>query len=113
VIEVLKNLQNVTKIPELKRRLLVTAGLLAAYRLGAHVPTPGVDAEALARFFDSVQGTLLGLVDLFSGGNLRSLTVFALGIMPYIHPGAEQGLGVPADHDDHPHLGDCAHHVAR
>ena len=84
VIEVLQNLQNVTKIPELKRRLLVTAGLLAAYRLGAHVPTPGVDAAALARFFDSVQGTLLGLVDLFSGGNLRSLTVFALGIMPYI-----------------------------
>ena len=84
MIEVLQNLQNVTKIPELKRRLLVTAGLLAAYRLGAHVPTPGVDAEALSRFFDSVQGTLLGLVDLFSGGNLRSLTVFALGIMPYI-----------------------------
>ena len=84
MIEVLKNLQNVTKIPELKRRLLVTAGLLAAYRLGAHVPTPGVDAAALSRFFDSVQGTLLGLVDLFSGGNLRSLTVFALGIMPYI-----------------------------
>jgi preprotein translocase subunit SecY len=84
VIEVLQNLQNVTKIPELKRRLLVTFGLLAAYRLGAHVPTPGVDGEALARFFDSVQGTLLGLVDLFSGGNLRRLTVFALGIMPYI-----------------------------
>jgi preprotein translocase subunit SecY len=84
VIEILQNLQNVTKIPELKRRLLVTAGLLAAYRLGAHVPTPGVDGHALARFFDSVQGTLLGLVDLFSGGNLRRLTVFALGIMPYI-----------------------------
>ncbi len=84
MIEVLQNLQNVTKIPELKRRLLVTFGLLAAYRLGAHVPTPGVDGEALARFFDSVQGTLLGLVDLFSGGNLRRLTVFALGIMPYI-----------------------------
>jgi preprotein translocase subunit SecY len=84
VIEVLQNLQNVTKIPELKRRLLVTLGFLAAYRLGAHVPTPGVDGEALARFFDSVQGTLLGLVDLFSGGNLRRLTVFALGIMPYI-----------------------------
>ncbi|MBI4014161.1 MAG: preprotein translocase subunit SecY [Candidatus Rokubacteria bacterium] len=83
-MEVLQNLQNVTKIPELKRRLLITAGLLAAYRLGAHVPTPGVDGEALARFFDSVQGTLLGLVDLFSGGNLRRLTVFALGIMPYI-----------------------------
>jgi len=84
VIEILQNLQNVTKIPELKRRLLVTFGLLAAYRLGAHVPTPGVDGEALSRFFDSVQGTLLGLVDLFSGGNLRRLTVFALGIMPYI-----------------------------
>jgi preprotein translocase subunit SecY len=84
VIEVLQNLQNVTKIPELKRRLLVTFGLLAAYRLGAHVPTPGVDGEALSRFFDSVQGTLLGLVDLFSGGNLRRLTIFALGIMPYI-----------------------------
>jgi preprotein translocase subunit SecY len=84
VIEVLQNLQNVTKIPELKRRLLVTLGFLAAYRLGAHVPTPGVDAEALSRFFDQVQGTLLGLVDLFSGGNLRRLTVFALGIMPYI-----------------------------
>ncbi len=84
MIEVLQNLQNVTKIPELKRRLLVTFGLLAAYRLGAHVPTPGVDGDALSRFFDSVQGTLLGLVDLFSGGNLRRLTVFALGIMPYI-----------------------------
>jgi preprotein translocase subunit SecY len=84
VIEVLQNLQNVTKIPELKRRVLVTLGLLAAYRLGAHVPTPGVDGEALSRFFDTVQGTLLGLVDLFSGGNLRRLTVFALGIMPYI-----------------------------
>jgi preprotein translocase subunit SecY len=84
VIEVLRSLQNVTRIPELRRRLLMTFGLLAAYRLGAHVPTPGVDGNALARFFDSVQGTLLGLVDLFSGGNLRRLTVFALGIMPYI-----------------------------
>ena len=84
MIEVLQNLQNVTKVPELKRRLLVTFGLLAAYRLGAHVPTPGVDAVALAKFFDQMQNTLLGLVDLFSGGNLRSLTIFALGIMPYI-----------------------------
>jgi len=84
VIEVLQNFQNVTKVPELKRRLLVTFGLLAAYRVGAHVPTPGVDSAALAKFFDSVQNTLLGLVDLFSGGSLRSLTIFALGIMPYI-----------------------------
>ncbi len=59
-------------------------GLLAAYRLGAHVPTPGIDGHALAQFFDQVQGTLLGMVDLFSGGNLRRLIVFALGIMPYI-----------------------------
>ncbi len=95
MIEVLRNLQNVAKIPELKRRLLVTFGLLAAYRHSAHVPTPGVDGEALARFFDSVQGTLLGLVDLFSGGNLRRLTVFALGInmkryggfIPGVRPG--------------------------
>ncbi|MGH7399542.1 MAG: preprotein translocase subunit SecY, partial [Candidatus Rokuibacteriota bacterium] len=62
----------------------MTLGLLAAYRLGAHVPTPGIDAAALAEFFNQVQGTLLGMVDLFSGGNLRRLTVFALGIMPYI-----------------------------
>ena len=80
----IQELQNVFKIPELKRRLLITFGLLAAYRVGAHVPTPGIDGDALAQFFNEVQGTLLGLVDLFSGGNLRRLTIFALGIMPYI-----------------------------
>jgi preprotein translocase subunit SecY len=84
MIEGLQSFQNVFKIPELKRRLLVTFGLLAAYRVGAHVPTPGIDGNALAQFFDQVQGTLLGMVDLFSGGNLRRLTIFALGIMPYI-----------------------------
>ena len=84
MIEGLQSFQNIFKIPELKRRVLVTLGLLAAYRLGAHVPTPGIDAAALAEFFNQVQGTLLGMVDLFSGGNLRRLTVFALGIMPYI-----------------------------
>jgi len=84
MIEGLQSFQNIFKIPELKRRLLITFGLLAAYRIGAHVPTPGIDGAALARFFDQVQGTLLGMVDLFSGGNLRRLTVFALGIMPYI-----------------------------
>src|SRR4026209_222668 len=62
----------------------MTLVLLAAYRLGAHVPTPGIDAAALAEFFNQVQGTLLGMVDLFSGGNLRRLSIFALGIMPYI-----------------------------
>ena len=80
----LESFRNVFKIPELKRRVLITAGLLVAYRLGAHVPTPGIDGPALAQFFDQVQGTLLGMVDLFSGGNLRRLSIFALGIMPYI-----------------------------
>jgi preprotein translocase subunit SecY len=84
MFESLQSFRNIFRIEELKRRVLVTLGLLAAYRLGAHVPTPGIDGHALAQFFDQVQGTLLGMVDLFSGGNLRRLTVFALGIMPYI-----------------------------
>jgi preprotein translocase subunit SecY len=84
VIESLQSFQNVFKIPELKRRVIFTMILLVAYRIGAHVPTPGIDGQALAQFFDQVQGTLLGMVDLFSGGNLRRLSIFALGIMPYI-----------------------------
>ena len=84
MLEGLQSFQNIFKIPELKRRVLVTLGLLAAYRLGAHVPTPGIDATALAALFNQMQSGLLGMVDLFSGGNLRRLTVFALGIMPYI-----------------------------
>jgi preprotein translocase subunit SecY len=84
VLENLRSFQNVFKIPELKRRVIMTAVLLIAYRVGAHVPTPGIDGEALARVFDQAQNTLLGMVDLFSGGNLRRLSIFALGIMPYI-----------------------------
>jgi preprotein translocase subunit SecY len=84
VIEGLQSFQNVFKIPELKRRVLITLGLLVAYRVGAHVPTPGIDGPALAQFFDQASNTLLGMVDLFSGGNLRRLSIFALGIMPYI-----------------------------
>ena len=84
MLENLKSFQNVFKIPELKRRVIMTAVLLIAYRVGAHVPTPGIDGEALARVFDQAQNTLLGMVDLFSGGNLRRLSIFALGIMPYI-----------------------------
>jgi preprotein translocase subunit SecY len=84
MIEGLQSFQNIFKIPELKRRLLITVGLLAAYRVGAHVVTPGVDSHVLSLIFDQVQSGLLGMVDLFSGGNLRRLTVFALGIMPYI-----------------------------
>ena len=84
MIEGLQSFQNVFKIPELKRRVLVTLGLLIAYRVGAHVPTPGIDGHALSQFFDQASNTLLGMVDLFSGGNLRRLSIFALGIMPYI-----------------------------
>jgi preprotein translocase subunit SecY len=84
MIENLQSFQNVFKIPELKRRVLITLGFLVAYRLGAHVPTPGIDGHALSQFFDQAANTLLGMVDLFSGGNLRRLSIFALGIMPYI-----------------------------
>ncbi len=76
--------QNITRIPELKRRIGMTLALLAVYRIGAHIPTPGINSEALAAFFKAAQGTLLGLFDMFSGGALRQLSVFALGIMPYI-----------------------------
>jgi preprotein translocase subunit SecY len=75
---------NILKIPELKRRLLYTAGLLAVYRIGVHVPTPGIDGAALKSFFDSMQGTIFGVVNMFTGGALEQLSVFALGIMPYI-----------------------------
>jgi preprotein translocase subunit SecY len=75
---------NIFKIPELKNRILITLFLLAVYRIGVHVPTPGIDAAALKSFFDTAQGTLLGFFDMFSGGGLRNLSVFALGIMPYI-----------------------------
>ncbi len=76
--------QNIFRIPELKKRVLFSLGMLAVYRVGCHIPTPGIDAQALALFFKQMQGTLFGMVDMFSGGALQKLTVFALGIMPYI-----------------------------
>jgi len=76
--------QNVFKIPELKRRVLYTIALLFVYRIGVHVPTPGIDAAALAEIFARAQGTVVGLFNMFSGGALERLSVFALGIMPYI-----------------------------
>lgn len=76
--------QNIFKIPELKKRVLFSLGMLAVYRVGCHIPTPGIDRIALSHFFKQSQGTLLGLFDMFSGGALERLTVFALGIMPYI-----------------------------
>jgi preprotein translocase subunit SecY len=75
---------NVFRIPDLRRRILFTLGLLAVYRLGGHIPTPGIDANKLADFFARNQGSLFGFIDLFSGGMFRRLTIFALGIMPYI-----------------------------
>lgn len=76
--------QNIFRIPELKKRVLFSLGMLAVYRVGCHIPTPGIDSKALAHFFAQARGTLLGLFDMFSGGALEKLTVFALGIMPYI-----------------------------
>ncbi len=76
--------RNMFRIPELKSRILFTAMILVVYRLGGHITTPGVDLEAIRKFFEGQQGTLVGLYDLFAGGNLRKATIFALGIMPYI-----------------------------
>jgi len=75
---------NIFKIPELRKRLLFTAGLLIVYRIGVHVPTPGINASALASFFQQMEGTILGVFNMFSGGALKNFSVFALGIMPYI-----------------------------
>lgn len=75
---------NIFKIPELKRRILLTLALLSVYRIGVHVPTPGIDSVALAAFFAKVEGTIFGIFNMFSGGALERLSVFALGIMPYI-----------------------------
>jgi len=76
--------QNIFKIPELKKRVLFSLAMLAVYRIGCHIPTPGIDGQALAHFFAQSKGNLLGLFDMFTGGALQKLTVFALGIMPYI-----------------------------
>jgi len=76
--------QNIPKIPELKKRILFTLLMLVVYRIGCHIPTPGIDGAALAAFFGATQGTLFGLFDMFSGGALSQMSVMALGIMPYI-----------------------------
>ncbi len=76
--------KNIQKIPELQKRILFTILLLGVYRIGVHVPTPGIDTEALAAIFEQSRGSLLGLFDMFAGGALSRLSVFALGIMPYI-----------------------------
>jgi preprotein translocase subunit SecY len=75
---------NILKIPELKKRIIITFLLLGVYRIGVHVPTPGINSDALASFFAQARGTLFGLFDMFTGGALERFSVFALGIMPYI-----------------------------
>ncbi len=76
--------QNLFKLPELKRKILITLALLFVYRVGIHVPTPGVDGAALSSFFAAAEGTLFSMFNMFSGGALERFSIFALGIMPYI-----------------------------
>src|SRR5215475_10755737 len=76
--------RNMFNVPDLRRRILFTLGLLAVYRLGAHVGTPGINRERLEQVWRDVAGTLLGVLDLFSGGNFRTISIFALGVTPYI-----------------------------
>ena len=80
----LQSIRNIWDVPDLRKRVLFTLGLLAVYRLGNHIPTPGINAKALIDFFEQNRANWFGLVDMFSGGNLSRVTVFALGIMPYI-----------------------------
>lgn len=81
-------LANILKVPDLRKKLFLTLGLIAVYRVGTYIPTPGIDGAALAKFFENIArttgGTLFGIMDLFSGGAISKLTIFALGIMPYI-----------------------------
>ena len=76
--------QNIPKIPELRKKIIFTFLMLIVYRVGCHIPTPGIDGAALSAFFSTKQGTLFGLFDMFSGGALSQMSVMALGIMPYI-----------------------------
>src|SRR3982750_1971408 len=80
----LEKFLNVFRVPDLRKRVLFTLAMLAVYRLGSHIPTPGINADALSQLFDQSAGGFLGYLNLFSGGHFRRLTIFALGIMPYI-----------------------------
>jgi preprotein translocase subunit SecY len=82
--KLLEAFRNIFSTPDLRKRVLFALAMLAVYRLGSYIPTPGINTEALAELFKQYQGSALGIFNLFSGGNLRRLTIFALGIMPYI-----------------------------
>src|SRR6478609_9694891 len=79
-----ESLKNIVAVKDLRNRVLFTLGLLAVYRVGGHIPTPGVNSEALALLADQAKNNMFGLYDMFSGKNLSQMTIFALGIMPYI-----------------------------
>src|ERR1700678_2978971 len=79
-----EKLLNIFRIPDLRKRILFTLGLLFVYRLGGHIPAPGINTGTLESYFQGQQGGLFGFIDLFSGGQVRRMTIFALGIMPYI-----------------------------
>lgn len=83
-MRLIQTIRNIFKIPELKNRVLFTLSLLAVYRIGAHIPTPGINGAALSNFLTEKGGALMGFFDIFSGGALSQMTIFALGIMPYI-----------------------------
>ena len=80
----LRTIESIFKIPELRKRILFTMAILVVYRIGGHVPTPGIDAQALGEFFRGMRGSLFGLYDMFVGGAFQKATIFSLGIMPYI-----------------------------
>ncbi len=80
----LESIRNIFSIPDLRKRVIFTLLLLAVYRIGAQIPNPGISGQALAEFWQAQKGTLFGMVDLFTGRNMSRMTIFALGIMPYI-----------------------------
>jgi preprotein translocase subunit SecY len=82
--KLLEAFTNIFRVPDLRKRLLFALAMLAVYRLGGHIPTPGINITRWEEFFSSNSGSIFGFFDLFAGGNIRRLTVFALGIMPYI-----------------------------
>ncbi|EQB63997.1 MAG: Preprotein translocase subunit SecY [candidate division Zixibacteria bacterium RBG-1] len=80
----IQTFQNIFKVPELRKRVLFTLGILVVYRIGSQIPTPGIDAKAMSEFFGQLSGTLFGLYNMFVGGAFEKASVFSLGIMPYI-----------------------------
>ncbi len=81
----LNNIKNIFNISDLRKRIFFTLGVILVYRLGCHIPTPGIDGQALTNFFNQAKGTLFGMFDMFSGGALKRASIFALGVMPYIN----------------------------